>query len=110
MRSAAGRPSCVDIATGKVAWEQPVGGGEISSPILASGKIIAIVATNQLALLEASPVKRDILAKAALGITTCSSPAIAGGKLYLRPGQGGGACFDLTAPALTPATAIQPAK
>jgi hypothetical protein len=72
-----------------------VAGGEISSPILAGGKIVAVVAGSQLAVLETSPVKRDVLAKAALGITTCSSPAIAGGKLYLRL-EKAVACFDLT--------------
>jgi outer membrane protein assembly factor BamB len=107
-----GKAVCVELAGGKVAWEQPVGGGEISSPILAGGKIIAVVATNQLALLAASPVKRDVLAKAALGVTTCSSPAIAGGKLYLRL-EKAVACFDLTAgdaAASAPAPATKPGK
>jgi len=97
---------CVNLETGKVLWKQNVGGGEISSPILAGGMVLSPVAADSgvLVMIRASPEKCSLLGKARLGIVTCSSPAFADGRLYLRLG-GAVACYDLS-PA---ANATQPA-
>ncbi len=102
---------CVELTTGKVLWKQNVGGGEISSPILAGGMVLSPVAADNgiLVMLRASPEKFALLGKARLGIVTCSSPAFVDGRLYLRLG-GAVACYDLTAAANTTQPATQPAK
>ena len=85
---------------GKIAWNQgKVNGEGITSPVLADGKIYALTDRgNTLLMLRATPAKFDLLGKASVGSLQCASPAIAGGRLYLRLGDGDGiACYDLTA-------------
>jgi outer membrane protein assembly factor BamB len=93
---------CVNVETGKVLWKQNVGGGEISSPILAGGVVLSPVgaAKGVLVMIKASPEKFSLLGKVQLGIATCSSPAFVHGKLYVRLG-GAVACYDLSAAANT---------
>ena len=98
-----GRAVCVDVATGQAAWDEKVGSQEISSPILADGKIVALVDNySSLAMWKASPEKFAILAKAKVGAAACTSPAFAGGKLFLRVSNGV-ACYDLTVKPPAPA-------
>lgn len=90
-----GRIGCADLKTGAVKWEKPAG-GEITSPIMADGKIISGVdSCSATVIFRASPEKYEELGRAKLSQLTCSSPAIAGGKLYLRLVDGV-ACYDLT--------------
>ena len=91
-----GHGLCVDLKTGEVKWDQKVPGTvEISSPIAADGKIIAVVG-SALCMLEATPDEYRELGRAELRIETCTSPALVDGKLYLRL-QNGIACYDLSA-------------
>jgi outer membrane protein assembly factor BamB len=91
-----GKAICVEIASGKEMWRGDVGGGEISSPILADNKMICPVSAGKaIIMLEASPAKFHVLAVAPLPVLTCSSPAFADGKLYVRL-EHGIACYDLT--------------
>lgn len=91
------RVRCVNIETGKVKWEKVVGGGtEISSPIIADGKILAFYGRgNVLAMLEATPENFSEFARVQIQAAQCSSPAIVDGKLYLRLAQCV-ASFDLS--------------
>ncbi len=100
-----GTAFCVEVATGRVKWKGPVGGGEISSPILADGKIfVPVGAGRALAMLRASPEKFEMLANVPVPVATCSSPAFADGKLFVRLGEADPkvparnclACYDLT--------------
>ena len=86
---------CVELATGKVAWEQKIepGVAELSSPVLADGKLI-IVAGPWLYLVKASPEKFTLLDKADLGLTKWTSPAIVAGKLFVRTNEAV-VCYDL---------------
>ena len=92
------RSVCVGLVDGKIAWNQGrVAGEAITSPVLADGKIYALTNNgNALLMLRATPAKFDLLGKASVGGLYCASPAIAGGRLYLRLGDGI-ACYDLTA-------------
>jgi outer membrane protein assembly factor BamB len=106
------RALCVGLEDGKVAWDQKVGGGEISSPVLADGKLYALVDGGQnLVMLRAAPAKFELLGKATVGALTCTSPALAAGRLYLRLNNAV-ACYDLTgtAPPAAPAHPAAPGR
>ena len=93
---ASGKAICVEIATGKTMWTGNVGGGEISSPILADNKILCPVGDGRaMIMLEASPTKFRILSAAPVPVCRCTSPAFADGKLYVRL-EKCLACYDLT--------------
>ncbi len=92
-----GRAVCVEIETGKVAWDEPLGpGAEPSSPILADGKLLAEVGP-WLFLIKASPDKHELLDKAGLGLASWTSPAFSDGFLFVRTGKNV-ACYDLRKP------------
>jgi outer membrane protein assembly factor BamB len=86
---------CVPLATGQVAWEQKLRATEISSPAAADGKLL-FVANNgrSLRLVKASREKYTPLAEARAAVMRCTSPAIAGGRLFVRE-RGHVACYDL---------------
>ena len=88
---------CVSIVDNKVAWQGKPGSTEISSPVLADGKLIALYGGRFLMMLRAAPDQEyKLLGKVRLAATRCTSPAIAGGKLYVRTDEGL-ACYDLVA-------------
>ncbi len=83
----------VHLDTGKVAWKEVVDFAEVSSPIIADGKLFVVCGTY-LSLLQATPEKYSLLSKDDYRITLCTSPALVGGRLYLRQGNAV-ACYDL---------------
>ena len=92
-----GKAVCVDLTTGKVAWEEVLGrGAELSSPIVADGKLIA-VAAPWLFMIDTDPQGFKLLGKANLGLAIYTSPAIADGKLYVRTNREV-VCYDLRKP------------
>lgn len=91
-----GKAMCVKLESGEVAWEKP-SPGEITSPILADGKVIVFTGGG-LTLYKASPEKYEELAKVKVPFASCSSPSFADGKLFLRLNDCV-ACYDLTAAA-----------
>ena len=89
-----GRMACVDLKSGDVRWEKRVG-GEITSPVLADNMIISgINGCSDTVLLKADPAAFKELSRVRLGQAACSSPAIAGGKMFLRLNDGV-ACYDI---------------
>lgn len=94
---------CVDLSTRQVAWEnKKIGGNGHTSPVLADGKLFAVVG-RQLLVIDAAPEKFNVLASAKLPVAEYASPVVAGGRLYLRLGNAV-ACYDLTRPTTQPAT------
>lgn len=90
-----GRALCVDLATGKIAWDGVVEGAALcSSPLVADDKLIAL-AGKQIVLIKASPDQFSLLSKAVVtkdeGFT---SPSLADGKVFLRVGNKV-VCYDL---------------
>jgi outer membrane protein assembly factor BamB len=93
---------CFDLKTGEQKWKQPAKADcNCSSPVLADGKIILPFgfAHNgtpyELEMLQATPEKYVQLGLFNAGVSPMSSPAMVGGRLYLRLTDGV-ACYDLT--------------
>jgi outer membrane protein assembly factor BamB len=84
---------CVHIDTGQIAWQEVIDFAEVSSPLVADGKVFAVCGTF-LYLLQATPEKYSVLSQADYRITLCTSPAIAEGRLYVRQANAV-ACYDL---------------
>lgn len=84
---------CAELATGKVAWEKTTGSRGCSSPVVADGKIVAFTG-RKVQLIRATPAGFDPLAGGSLRVADHSSPAVSGGRLYLRLRDALG-CYDL---------------
>jgi len=94
----AGTYRCFDL-TGKVLWQKSAG-GMISSPVLADGKIFHIVSSKEeskvkLAMFSATPTIPATFFQVSVSALHYTSPAICGGRLYVRLVDGL-ACYDLT--------------
>ena len=63
-------------------WEESLPMAQLSSPVLAYGKIFAIVG-SELVVFKASPEKFQLVGRANLGLAEWCSPAIAG--CFRRP-------------------------
>ena len=75
---------CADLRTGKIAWQQKKN-ANISSPIMADGKLIVIQNRgNELAMVSGSPGSYSELATTKIKAMDCPTPAIIDGKLLLR--------------------------
>jgi len=83
MVSDGGIASCVEAKTGKVHWNERLGGGCSSSPILADGKLYV---PNEAGTIYVVQTGREfkLLSKKSLGERTLASPAVADGALFLR--------------------------
>jgi len=84
---------CVHTDTGKVAWDETIDFAEVSSPVVADGKMFAVCGTF-LWILQASPERYSVLSQNDCRVTLCTSPAIADGRLFVRQSNAI-ACFDL---------------
>jgi outer membrane protein assembly factor BamB len=84
---------CVHLDTGKIAWEEVIDFAEVSSPVVADGKLFAVCGTF-LWVLQATPERYSVLNQADCRITLCTSPALVDGRLYVRQANAV-ACFDL---------------
>ena len=84
---------CAELATGKVAWEKTTGSRGCSSPVVADGKIVAFTG-RKVQLIRATPAGFAPLAGGSLRVADHSSPAVSGGRLYLRLRDALG-CYDL---------------
>ena len=85
----------IHLDTGKVAWEEVVDFAEVSSPVVADGKVF-VVSRTILSLLQATPEKYSLLSQDDYRITLCTSPTIVEGRLYVRQ-VNAVACYDLRA-------------
>ena len=83
MWSDKGIASCVRAETGKVVWKQRLGGNFYGSPVCVddrlyciaeNGDVVVIAANDEFKLLGRNPLNED----------SRSTPAVAGGRMYLR--------------------------
>jgi outer membrane protein assembly factor BamB len=97
--------ACREYETAKLVWETPVPNNEYSSPIIADGKLIALVDKGAtLVLIDADPGKAGkVLATATVKALQWTTPSFVDGKVYLRL-KDGIACYDLTQAANAPAS------
>lgn len=84
---------CVKLDTGKIAWREKAGTAEISSPILADGKVFAF-GGGGIVVLNAAPDGYKVFGKMRMPVVQCTSPAIVDGRLFVRV-KNGVACYDL---------------
>ena len=75
--------SCVHGPSGEIKWQERVSGDFFGSPVYVDGRLICVSATGEVVVVEASDQFRP-LARIPLGETCRSTPAIAGGRMYIR--------------------------
>ncbi len=78
-----GNVSCWNSATGRQLWEEKPAGRFFGSPVWADGKIYCITMDGDVVVIRASETY-ELLAVNPLGETSHATPAIAGGRMYLR--------------------------
>jgi outer membrane protein assembly factor BamB len=85
---------CVELATGKVKWEQSgFGAGNV---ILVNNQILALTDYGELVVVAATPEAYKELARAKVIAGKCwSTPALSEGRIFVRSTQEG-ACLDVT--------------
>jgi outer membrane protein assembly factor BamB len=89
-----GPVKCVELATGKVKWEQK--GFGPGNMILANDRLLALSDAGELVLMEASPAAYRELARADVLEGKCwSTPALSGGRVYARSTVEG-VCLEVT--------------
>lgn len=75
--------SCLDAPTGEVKWRERIGGNFFGSPICIGDRLYCFEAGGTLVVLSATD-KFAELGRIELGETAHSTPAVSGGRLFLR--------------------------
>jgi outer membrane protein assembly factor BamB len=75
--------SCVEAASGEVKWQERVGGNYFSSPLWVDGRLFCISTKGDVVVVEASD-RFQVLARNPLGEVTHSTPAVAGGRMFIH--------------------------
>ena len=86
MANEMGIAACVDAADGKTLWRERFGGVFSASPVAAAGKVYLVNEGGEAWVLEAGR-ELKILHRNKLPERTLASPAISGGRIYLRTDQ-----------------------
>jgi len=84
--SDAGIVSRVHASTGEVTWQERVSGNFFSSPVWVDGRLFCVSKTGEVVVVSASD-KFEVLARNQLGELTHSTPAVAGGRMYIHTAQ-----------------------
>ena len=79
-----GFAACVDAPSGKVLWSERTGAAFSGSPILVRDRIYCIDEEGVVWVIAADEKEYRLLAKNPLGEASRSTPAVSGGKLFLR--------------------------
>ena len=75
---------CLEAASGKEIWTQRVGQAQFSgSPVCVDGKLYCMSETGEVFVVRAAP-QYEPLGRSSLGDPSHSTPAVSGGRLYLR--------------------------
>jgi len=75
--------SRVNAATGEVKWQERAGGNFYGSPVCVDGRLFCVSTTGEV-VVAAVGEKFEVLARNQLNETTHSTPAIAGGRMYIH--------------------------
>lgn len=78
-----GQISCRSAADGKILWSEKPGGKFYGSPVIADEKLY-VISTDGTVVVLAATDKYELLATNPLGEKSHATPAISGGKLFLR--------------------------
>jgi outer membrane protein assembly factor BamB len=75
--------SCVQAASGEVTWQERLGKHFFSSPVCVDDRLFCVSTTGDVMVIAASD-RFKLLATNPLGETTHSTPAVAGGRMYIH--------------------------
>jgi outer membrane protein assembly factor BamB len=75
--------TCVELQTGETVWRERVGGRYFGSPVCIRKRLFCMSEEGEVVVLAAAP-EFEVLARNALGEGSRSTPAVAGGWMYLR--------------------------
>lgn len=75
--------SRVNAATGEVMWQERAGGNFYGSPVCVDGRLFCVSTTGEVVVVPVSE-KFEVLARNPLRETTHSTPAVAGGRMYIH--------------------------
>ncbi len=75
--------TCSDVADGETIWQKRVGGNFFGSPICFGDRLLAVSEEGEAIVLAASREYEE-LGRTSLGEPSSSTPAVAGGTLFLR--------------------------
>jgi outer membrane protein assembly factor BamB len=75
---------CYDAGTGKLNWQQRLGGGYSASPILAGEHIYAASEQGQVVVFKANPKAFEKVTDVRMGSEVYATPVACGDRLYLR--------------------------
>jgi outer membrane protein assembly factor BamB len=78
-----GTVSCLEAATGEVKWQERLGKHYFGSPVCVDGRLFAVSTSGEVAVVRAAD-HFELLARNPLGETTHSTPAVAGGRMYIH--------------------------
>jgi outer membrane protein assembly factor BamB len=81
--SDSGIASCVDAKTGKVHWQERIGGSYSASPLYADGKMYCQDEEGTGVVLKAGK-QLEVLARNSLGERTLASYAVSDGAFFIR--------------------------
>lgn len=75
--------TCLHAPSGDVRWQERVGGNFFGSPVLVDGRVFCVSTSGEVVVIEASD-RFHVVARNALEETTHATPAVAGGRMYIR--------------------------
>jgi outer membrane protein assembly factor BamB len=81
--SDSGIVTCVKPATGDITWQERVGGNFFASPVWVDGRLFCVSTAGEVVVLDASD-HFQVLARNPLDELTHSTPAVAGGRMYIH--------------------------
>jgi len=81
--SGGGIVSRVHAVTGEVAWQERTGGRFFGSPVCVNNRLFCVSTTGEVVVIGVSD-QFEVLARNALNETTHSTPAVAGGRMYIH--------------------------
>jgi outer membrane protein assembly factor BamB len=79
--------SCVQAASGEVKWQERVAGNYFSSPIWVDGRLFCVSTKGEVVVVVEASDRFQLLARNSLGEVTHSTPAVAGGRMYIHTTQ-----------------------
>jgi outer membrane protein assembly factor BamB len=82
---------CWRVEDGKDMWKQRLRGPVSSSPVLAGGHIYWANERGTTYVFKPNPESFELVAENQLGDESFASPAVCGGKIYIRSASGSGA-------------------
>lgn len=75
--------TCIDASSGTIHWRKRVGGNYFGSPVRVGNRIFCMSAEGDVVTLAASE-KYELLGRSPLGESSSATPAVAGGRMFLR--------------------------